>query len=29
MTSYDSVTATVTNAPGEAAKFLRLKVTQP
>jgi hypothetical protein len=29
MTSYDSVTATVTNAPGDMQKFLRLKVTQP
>jgi hypothetical protein len=26
---YDEVTATVTNAPGETLKFLRLRVTQP
>ncbi len=28
-TGYDEVTATVTNAPGDTQKFLRLKVTQP
>jgi hypothetical protein len=27
--SHDEVTATVTNAPGETLKFLRLRVTQP
>ena len=27
--SYEELTSTVTNAPGEATKFLRLRVTQP
>jgi hypothetical protein len=26
---YEEVTATVTNAPGETRKFMRLKVSQP
>jgi hypothetical protein len=27
--SYEELTSSVTNAPSEAAKFLRLRVTQP